>query len=211
MEDEDNIENNINEKWENIKLIIKETKQHLIEKDESTETLKNRWYDEECKIAIEEMKKAREKWLIKGRGENEEQEYHHKRKEAHKIIRNKKNLYIKNVTESTEEDQKYNTRKMYQTINQFKKGSQHKFNIIRNKKGELAMNTKERAETWKEYFDKLLNTEEPKELIKIGNREINEVEELTIEDVKEAMRNLKDNTSSGTDGIHPELRRLFGK
>jgi len=48
------------------------------------------------------MKKAREKWLIKGRRENEEQEYHHKRKEAHKIIRNKKKLYIKNVTKSIE-------------------------------------------------------------------------------------------------------------
>ena len=56
-------------------------------------------------------------------------------------------------------------------------------NMIRNKKGELAMNTKEGAAIWKEYFDKLLNTEEPKELIKIGNREVNEVE-LTIEDVK---------------------------
>jgi len=40
-------------KWENFKTIIKETKQQLIEKDESTETLKNKWYDEECKIAIE--------------------------------------------------------------------------------------------------------------------------------------------------------------
>ena len=47
----------------------------------------------------------------------------------------------------------------------------------------MTRNTKERAEIWKEYFDKLLNTEEPKELIKIGNREVNEVE-LTIEDVK---------------------------
>jgi len=47
------------------------------------------------------------------------------------------------------------------------------------------MNTKEKAEIWKEYFEKLLNTEEPKELLKIGNREINEVElELTTEDVK---------------------------
>jgi hypothetical protein len=36
------------------------------------------------------MKKAREKWLIKGRRENEKQEYHHERKAAHKIIRNKK-------------------------------------------------------------------------------------------------------------------------
>jgi hypothetical protein len=52
------------------------------------ETLRNKWYNEEYKISAEEMKKAREKWLIKGRRENEEQEYHHKRKEAHKVIRN---------------------------------------------------------------------------------------------------------------------------
>jgi len=65
--------------------------------------------------------------------------------------------------------------------------------LIRINKGELAMNTKERAEIWKEYFDKLLYTEKSKELIKIGSREINEfeVEELTIEDVKKAMRNFK--------------------
>jgi len=50
------------------------------------------------------MKRATEKWLKKGRRVNEEQEYYHKRKEAHKIINNKKKLYIKNVTESTEED-----------------------------------------------------------------------------------------------------------
>ena len=61
MEDEGNVDNNINEKWENIKIIVKETKQQWIEKGENTETLKNRWYDEECKIAIEEMKKVREK------------------------------------------------------------------------------------------------------------------------------------------------------
>ena len=82
------------------------------------------------------MKKEREKWLIKGRRrENEEQEYHNKRKEAHKIIKNKKKLNIKSVKESLEEDQKYNnTRKMYQTINQSKKVYQQKFNMIRNKK-----------------------------------------------------------------------------
>jgi len=57
MEHEVNFDNNINEKWENIRTIIKEIKQQLIDMDESTETLKNRWYVEECKIAIEEMKK----------------------------------------------------------------------------------------------------------------------------------------------------------
>jgi predicted transcriptional regulator len=71
LEDEDDIDTNINEKWENIKTIIKETKQQLIEKDENTETLNNIWCNEECKIAIEETKKARGSWLTKGRRENE--------------------------------------------------------------------------------------------------------------------------------------------
>jgi uncharacterized protein YqeY len=112
-----------------------------------------------------------------------------------------------------EEDQKHNnTRKMYQIVNQFKKGYKHKFSIIRNKKGELAMNTKEKAEMWKEYFDKLLKTEEPRELIKKGNKEVGEVEveELTTEDVKKAIRNLKNNKGAGTDGIHPELIKYGG-
>jgi hypothetical protein len=90
LNDEDSIDNIINEKWENIKTIIKETKQQLIEKDKGTETFKNKWYDEECNRRNEERK-----WLIKGRWEKEEQDYHHKRKEAHKIIRNKKKTYEK--------------------------------------------------------------------------------------------------------------------
>ena len=120
---------------------------------------------------------------------------------------------MKNVIESIEEDQKHNnTRKMYQTVNQFKKGYQHKFSIIRNKKEELVVDTKEKAEIWKEYFDKLLNTEESRELIKKGNKEISEVEvkELTIEDVKKAIRNLKNNKVAGTDGIHLELIKYGG-
>jgi len=35
---------------------MKETKQQLIEKDEDTDTFENKWYDEECKFAIEERK-----------------------------------------------------------------------------------------------------------------------------------------------------------
>jgi len=74
------------------------------------------------------------------------------------------------------------------------------------------MNIKEKVEMWKEYFDKLLNTEEARELIKKGNKEISEVEleELTIEDITKAIRNLKNNKVAGTDGIHPELIKYGG-
>ena len=164
-----------------------------------------------CNKRNEESKRK----VVKGRREKEEKEYHHKRKEAQKIIRNKKKTYTKSVIESIEDNQKCNnTRKMYHTVNQFKKGYQHKFSITRNKRRELAMDTKEKAELWKEYFDKLLYTEEPRELIKKGIKEISEfevdVEELTIEDVKEAIRNLKNNKAAGPEGIHLELIKYGG-
>jgi hypothetical protein len=80
-------------------------------------------------------------------------------------------------------------------------------------KGELAMNTRERAEMWKEYFDKFQNTEEPNELIKIGNIEINEaeVEEITIEDVQKGNEKFKKQQDSwnwwNTAGINKIQRK----
>ena len=86
---------------------------------------------------------------------------------------------------------------MYQTINQLKKGYQYKFSMIGNKKGELTMNAQEKAEIWKEYFDKVLNTEEPEGLIKRGNKEIREieVEELT-ERMEKSGKKLKKNNKA---------------
>jgi hypothetical protein len=84
-DDEDDTDRTVGGKRDSIKRIIKGNKWQLIEKDGSMETCRNKWYNEECKIAVQEMKKAREMWLMKGRRENEDQEYHHKRKAAHKV------------------------------------------------------------------------------------------------------------------------------
>jgi hypothetical protein len=54
-------------------------------------------------------------------------------------------------------------------------------------------------------FWKISKHRRPKELIKTGNKEISETKEFTIEDVKKATRNLKNNKAARTDGMHSEL------
>ena len=58
---------------------------------------------------------------------------------------------MKNIIESI--DQKYdNTRKMYQTINQFKKGYQYKFNVIMNKKRRTGKEYKRESRNMERIF-----------------------------------------------------------
>ena len=84
--------------------------------------------------------------------------------------------------------------------------------FLLNKSETTFRNKTEKAEIWKEHFDKLLNTEDPKELIKTENKESGEVEveEITIEDVEKAVRNLRNNKVLGTDGIQSELIKYGG-
>ena len=59
----------------------------------------------------------------------------------------------------------------------------------------------------KRIFWQITEHRKTKVIIKKGNKEVSkvEVEELTIEDVKKVIKNLKNNKAAGTDVIHPEL------
>jgi hypothetical protein len=65
MEDEGDADKTIDGKWENIKTIIKETNQKIMEKDGSVERIRNKFYDEEMKAAVEMMEREMEMWQIK--------------------------------------------------------------------------------------------------------------------------------------------------
>ena len=83
-------------------------------------------------------------------------------------------------------------RGIYQTINKFRKGYQPKSNIIQDKRGRLVISPFQRTER-KECFDELLNTEDPEVQLNINDKRVNmeEINEPTVEEVKEAIKKLK--------------------
>ena len=71
----------------------------------------------------------------------------------------------------------------------------------------MVINPFQKTEIRKECFDELLNTEDPEVQLNINDKRVNmeEINEPTVEEVKETIKKLKKNKAAGSDGIQSEL------
>jgi hypothetical protein len=77
--------------------------------------------------------------------------------------------------------------------------------VIKNEKGEVLMEEKLVKQRWKEYFDKLLNQENPRETRETpAEANEREVEDITTEEVRKAMKKMKKGKAQGPDEIPVE-------
>jgi len=68
-------------------------------------------------------------------------------------FRNKKKAYLRSKIEELETDSKIqNIRVFYRGINDFKKGYQPRFNIVKNEKGDLVVDSHSIVSRWRNYF-----------------------------------------------------------
>jgi hypothetical protein len=81
------VQQNINKEWINIKAAILEAATEIITTKQAIQ--RNVWWVEECREAIKQKNKAREKCLQRRMRSNQEN-YEQKRKIANKICRHKK-------------------------------------------------------------------------------------------------------------------------
>jgi hypothetical protein len=81
----------INEIWNKIKKGVNEAAGKIIEKEERPQRIS--WFDEECHTILEDKKRAYNKVINRNTRQNE-QEYKDKRKESHKIFRQKKRVCL---------------------------------------------------------------------------------------------------------------------
>ena len=83
--------------------------------------------------------------------------------------------------------------------------------VIKSKTGEMLMEEEEVKQRWKEYFDKLINQENPRERRerRIDER-VRHVEDISGEEVKTGLRKMKKGKTQGPDGIPVEAWIVVG-
>ncbi|KAL4148591.1 hypothetical protein QTP88_002780 [Uroleucon formosanum] len=113
------------------------------------------WFNQKCEDIIKKRNQPRLKMLQFPTQANFEV-YELKKKEAAKIIRQQKRTAEKN---KIEEMQKYgySPKEFFRRCKSLKNGYKPAISSLTNEKGDLIMNSKDMAEEFKNYFNKLLN------------------------------------------------------
>ena len=95
------------------------------------------WFNEECLGLLDQRKQAKIQWIHDPNQINVDN-LSNVRHDANRHFRNKKKPYLKAKIEELETNSKIkNIRDLYKGINDFKKGYQHRTNIVKDKKDDL--------------------------------------------------------------------------
>ncbi|PNF21426.1 hypothetical protein B7P43_G14102 [Cryptotermes secundus] len=175
------------------------------------------WFDEECRESINLKNKKYMERPTRARTEA----YKEARRKADKICRKKKRAFLNEQLLQMEEDFKNNkTRNVFGRMKYMKEGFKPKTEFIRDRNVLLINNKTENMNTWKEYFEQLLNQnqnmedngENEEENTDEGEGEEEEIiEPPTEEEVEEVLKEQKLNKAPGGDDIPAELWKAGGQ
>ena len=178
---------------------------------EATCVRRNDWFDDDCKMAVEEWKAMRLQ-VIQKKTRNSKAASTAKNIQVYRLLRRKKREHLNREIQHLEElNSNGNVRDFYKIIKRQRTGFQPQSIKVKDTNGQLLSTAEGIAKRWSEYFHNLLNkpsiqrteqstydTAEP------------EVQDPTYEEVTEAINRLKNRKSPGEDNIPAELIKAAG-
>lgn len=170
---------------------------------------KHRWWNIACDQALDRRIQAWKNYNSQ-RTLKKWQEFHTIQKQTSKEIRQEKRSYDKRRLDEIEEDfKKNNTRNFYRTFRENIRGYQPQSTCFKRPDGSLETNAKANCKILAQYFNALLNCEEPTERLVHEAAEQNpDSIPPTFTEIRDIIKELKNNKAPGEDGIIAEIWKL---
>ena len=213
-DDDDEEETTVDHEWSKIKEMYTSTCEEVLGKHTYE---KKEWMKKDTWKLIED-RRQRKKDIDAARTRRQKQEalrkYSEKNTEVKRSCRNDKRQMMDEIATEAEQAARMNDMKKVYEITRRLAGSRPTQNKpVRNREGILLTETKDQQTRWKEHFSEVLNRPPPEdrpdlpaaeEDIKINTGNI------TMREVKNTLKNLKNGKSAGSDNIPPEAWKAGG-
>ena len=198
------------QRWSEVKDAILHTAEGTLKKKWKK---RKKWITESTLELTEKKRKAFLIWQEDRKNEHKRQEYRGLCKYVRRSVRADKEKWIDGMMKGMEEDMKRN-----RLGNFFKKlknlmGKTGRRGIIVDENGEQLTDGKDRLGRWKRHFESVLNVGSSMsvELQNSQSTGDDDLAELTIEEVRNAVKRLKNGKAAGDDGVVAELLKYGGE
>ncbi|MEL7302024.1 MAG: reverse transcriptase family protein, partial [Pseudomonadota bacterium] len=168
------------------------------------------WWDDEMKVLVKDKRRLFETYNQNKSGSNRE-EYKRKKQEVKRTVREKQNVADERLGQCLSKNFRENKKLFWSGVNRERKSREQLDVRIKDADGNVV--TEERAvlDRWSEYYEQLLNVDDGRAAVLTDARVcgINEnmrlQMEVSLEDVRKAVKKLKKGKAPGVDGITSEM------
>lgn len=171
------------------------------------------WWTNDIKRQIKIKKKSWTTYLS-NRTTNNYEQYKNERKRVKQLVSEAKKKQWIEFGEKMETDSKGNQKLFYKTLKSLRKEKTPDVTNIKNKNGEMLTEDDEVMNRWREYFQDLLEGQQHIEEEIIYDNTIpeeGEIEYITLQEVQEVIKELKNGKAPGKDRLTTEMFKNLGE
>uniref|UniRef100_A0A0B7BIP1 Reverse transcriptase domain-containing protein n=1 Tax=Arion vulgaris TaxID=1028688 RepID=A0A0B7BIP1_9EUPU len=178
-------------------------------------SIRKPWITDETWQRVEERKKLKQE-VNQSRTRQQKQaaatRYNEMAREVKRQLRNDKRAFINEIAEETAAS-KGDLKALYETTRLLSGRKNNQSRPVRDKTGKLLTKIDEQLGRWREHFQEVLNRPPPLNPLDLGQGDpldIN-VGEITKQEIRNALKNLKKGKAAGVDNIPAEALREGGE
>ena len=168
------------------------------------------WWNQEVQEKLKDKRNAKKVWDTM-RDDASKLTYKTARKQAKREVAKERNKAYEELYEKLETKEGEN--ELFKISKQRNRQSKdvQQVRVIKSKTGEIPMEEEKVKQRWKEYFDDLLNQENPRERREIRTEETKrDAEDISVEEVRTGLRKMKKGKAQGPDDIPVEVWIALG-